>query len=108
MITDTNESLNKELSPATRDAYIITACQKIEHYEITCYGSLVALANCLRDWQKDERVDFEEVIDQLELSLGEEKDADEKLTDIAEGGFFTTGINEEARYEATQTVPKKK
>lgn len=108
MLTDTNEWLNKEMSPATRDAYLIISCQKIEHYEITCYGSLAALANCLRDWQKDGRVDFDEIIDQLQLSLGEEKDADEKLTDIAEGGFFTTGINEEARYEADEIVPKNK
>jgi ferritin-like metal-binding protein YciE len=108
MIADTNEFLTKDMSPATKDAYLIISCQKIEHYEITCYGSLIALANCLRDWQKDDRVDFEEIIEQLELSLGEEKDADEKLTDIAEGGFFTTGINEEARYEADQAVPKNK
>lgn len=108
MLADTNEWFNKDSSPATRDAYLIVSCQKIEHYEITCYGSLCALANCLRDWQKDDRVDFVEVIDQLQLSLDEEKDADEKLTGIAEGGFFTTGINEEARYEADQSISKNK
>lgn len=108
MIAESNECLGKGLSRATRDAYIITACQKMEHYEITCYGSLIALANCLRDWQRDERVDFEEIIDNLELSLGEEKEADEKLTDIAEGGFFTTGINEEARYEADEVETQQK
>lgn len=108
VIADVSECLTKEMSPATCDAFLITACQKIEHYEITCYGSLVSLANCLRDWQKDDRVDFDEIIDQLELSLGEEKNADEKLTDIAEGGFFTTGINEEARFESDQAIKKNK
>lgn len=94
----------KELNPSTKDACIIISCQKVEHYEITCYGSLCALANCLRDWQKDERIDFDEVIDLLQASLDEEKEADEKLTEIAEGSFFTTGINEEARYEADQNI----
>jgi len=93
---------SKNLSPSTKDAYLIISCQKVEHYEITCYGSLCALANCLRDWQKDERIDFDEIIDLLQASLDEEKEADEKLTEIAEGSFFTTGINEEARYEAAQ------
>ena len=96
------EYCEKSLSPSTKDTSIITSCQKVEHYEITCYGSLCALANCLKDWQKDDRIDFSEVIDLLQASLDEEKEADEKLTEMAEGSFFTTGINEEARYEADQ------
>lgn len=108
MLMETKDWLSKAVTPATKDAYLIIACQKVEHYEITCYGSLCALANCLKDWQKDDRIDFDDIIDILQESLDEEKDADEKLTDIAEGGFFTTGINEEARYEAEQATPSKK
>ena len=94
----------RNYSPSTKDAYLIISCQKVEHYEITCYGSLCALASCLKDWQKDDRIDFDEIIDLLQASLDEEKEADEKLTEMAEGSFFTTGINEEARYEADQVV----
>lgn len=100
MLLESNECLKSSISPATKDACLIIACQKAEHYEITCYGSLCALANCLRDWQKDDRINYDEIVDLLQDSLEEEKEADEKLTTIAEGGFFTTGINEEARYEA--------
>ena len=101
VILEDNKNMSMEdFSPSTKDTYYIICCQKVEHYEITCYGSLCSLANCLRDWQKDERIDFDEILDLLQASLDEEKEADEKLTEIAEGSFFTTGINEEARYEA--------
>jgi len=105
LFAEGKEFYSQNVSPCTKDAYLIIACQKVEHYEITCYGSLCALANCLRDWQKNERIDFDEIIDLLQASLDEEKEADEKLTEIAEGSFFTTGINEEARYEADQVKP---
>jgi ferritin-like metal-binding protein YciE len=70
---------------ATRDAGIIVAAQKLEHYEITCYGSLAQHARTL------EEDDIEEL---LELSLVEEKEADDLLTALAENY-----INEEARRE---------
>lgn len=104
MLNEAKECLRYDMSPSTKDACLIIACQKVEHYEITCYGSLCALANCLRDWYEEGRVDFDEIIDLLQSSLDEEKAADEKLTAIAEGGFFSTGINEEARYEAEQGI----
>jgi ferritin-like metal-binding protein YciE len=70
---------------ATRDAGIIVATQKLEHYEITSYGSLAQHAQTL------EKDDIEEI---LELSLFEEKEADDLLTALAENY-----INEEARKE---------
>lgn len=70
---------------ATRDAGIIVAAQKLEHYEITSYGSLAQHARTL------EEDDIEEI---LELSLFEEKEADDLLTALAENY-----INEEARKE---------
>ena len=59
----------------TRDAALIIAAQKVEHYEIATYGSLVQLALTL-DEQKAARL--------LEDSLHEEEDTDHHLTDIAE------------------------
>jgi ferritin-like metal-binding protein YciE len=58
-----------------RDAVIIGAAQRVEHYEIAAYGTAIAHARLL---------ELDEVVQILEESLEEEKAADEKLTQIAE------------------------
>ncbi|MGZ6298520.1 MAG: ferritin-like domain-containing protein [Parachlamydiaceae bacterium] len=70
------------------DAIIISAAQKVEHYEIASYGALRSFANHLGLDKK--------VITLLQENLHEESAADKKLTKIAEGGFFSEGINAEA------------
>ena len=60
---------------AVRDAGIISAAQKVEHYEIATYGTLHTFATILNE---DEAASF------LEETLNEEKEADEKLTEVAE------------------------
>ena len=62
-----------EVGPV-RDAGIISASQKIEHYEIASYGTLIAFANTLGE---------SEIAALLEATLAEEKDADLILTDSA-------------------------
>ncbi len=64
------------------DAAIVAAAQAVEHYEITRYGTLIAWAKMLGN---------HEAADLLTQTLDEEKDADAKLTDLAEAN-----INEEA------------
>ena len=59
----------------TRDAGIIMAAQKVEHYEIATYGSLVQIAKTLG---------MNDAANVLHLTLDEEKQADEKLTEVAE------------------------
>ena len=59
----------------TRDAGLIMAAQKVEHYEIATYGSLVQFAKTLG---------MDDVAEILHQTLDEEKHADEKLTEIAE------------------------
>ena len=59
----------------TRDAGIIMAAQKVEHYEIATYGSLVQIAKTLG---------MNNAAEVLHLTLDEEKQADEKLTEVAE------------------------
>ena len=59
----------------TRDAGIIMAAQKVEHYEIATYGSLVQLALTLGE---------DEAAGILEQTLEEEKQTDQALTKIAE------------------------
>jgi ferritin-like metal-binding protein YciE len=62
----------------TRDAGIISAAQKIEHYEIASYGTLRTLAGVLG---------YDEAVTLLEATLAEEKKTDDLLTQIATGGI---------------------
>jgi ferritin-like metal-binding protein YciE len=59
-----------------RDAVIIGSAQRVEHYEIAAYGTAIAHAKLLGQ---------DEVVQLLVESMNEEKAADEKLTEIAEG-----------------------
>lgn len=58
-----------------RDAGIIAAGQKVEHYEIATYGTLCAFAKILGE---------KEAAELLLETLNEEKKADDKLTEVAE------------------------
>jgi ferritin-like metal-binding protein YciE len=58
----------------TRDAAIIAAAQKIEHYEIATYGTLRTYAELLG---------FDEQAELLQETLDEEKETDESLTELA-------------------------
>jgi len=73
---------------ATRDVGLIMAAQKVEHYEIATYGSLVQLATTMG---------LEDVASLLQETLQEEKDADIKLTEVAENN-----INYEAAQEGDE------
>ena len=70
---------------ALRDAAIIGSAQRVEHYEIAAYGTAIAHARLLGR---------NEIANLLEASLAEEKAADKKLTQIAEGT-----VNLEAAHE---------
>ena len=74
-----------EKGTLTRDAGIISAAQKIEHYEIASYGTLKTLASVLG---------YNEAAEILDATLQEEKNADSLLTQIAEAG-----INQSAKGE---------
>lgn len=76
---------NTEKGSFTRDAGIISAAQKIEHYEIASYGTLRTLANVLG---------YREAAQLLEATLKEEKNADGMLTEIAESGINQSGAQE--------------
>jgi ferritin-like metal-binding protein YciE len=67
--------LLKEVSEQVRDAAIITAAQRVEHYEMAGYGSARTFATLLG---------FDKAAGLLEETLDEEKEADEKLSEIAE------------------------
>jgi len=69
--------MEEDFDEATMDACLIGAGQRVEHYEMAAYGTLVAWARAMG---------HDEVADLLQQNLDEEKAADEKLSSIAEGG----------------------
>lgn len=74
----------------SRDAGLILASQKIEHYEIATYGGLAQLASTLG---------LEEAKNLLGQTLQEEKDADSKLSQIAESSINIEAKKEEGEVE---------
>ncbi|HEX3935547.1 MAG TPA: ferritin-like domain-containing protein [Puia sp.] len=72
----------------TRDAALIIAAQKVEHYEIATYGGLVQLAITMN---------LHDAADLLDKTLVEEEDTDARLTEIAENE-----INLRAEHEDDQ------
>ena len=92
LIEEGEQMIKHADEPRVKDAALIAAAQKFEHYEIATYGSLIAWA---------ETVGFTSARRLLEESLEEEKAADEKLTDIAESTVNATAANELEEEEAT-------
>jgi ferritin-like metal-binding protein YciE len=68
------------------DAGIISAAQKVEHYEIASYGTLRQFATTLS---------LEDVAEILESTLNEEKMADETLSQVAESSINLQAASEE-------------
>jgi ferritin-like metal-binding protein YciE len=85
LLKEGNSVMNKTPAGALRDAVMITASQKVEHYEIATYGTARTYAQVLGELQ---------VARLLEQTLKEEKNADVTLTKIAEGE-----VNEDAADE---------
>ena len=77
----------------TRDAALIIAAQKIEHYEIATYGGLVQLAITM---------DLHRAAELLDKTLQEEEETDASLTEIAE-----TSINVKAENEGAYSWQQK-
>lgn len=82
ILEEGSEMLEEVQTEAVLDAAIISGCQRVEHYEITGYGTLIAWAKLL-GYEEAERL--------LTENLEEEKAADEKLNELAE-----SSINERA------------
>jgi ferritin-like metal-binding protein YciE len=90
LIAEGSEMIAECEEDGTRDALIIAAAQKCEHYEICSYGTIRVWANLLN--HTDAGAIFED-------TLEEEKNADLKLTNIAEAF-----VNEEAAEEGDDEI----
>jgi ferritin-like metal-binding protein YciE len=87
LIKEGDKVVKAEGDPLAKDAALIAAAQRVEHYEIAAYGTAAALAG---------QLGFDDAKDVLEQTLDEEANADRLLTTIATGGLFKTGVNEQA------------
>jgi ferritin-like metal-binding protein YciE len=92
LIAEGEEMIAEAEDDATRDAVMIAAAQKVEHYEIAAYGTARTWANLLGKG---------EVAALLEESLEEEKETDQRLTEIAE-----STVNQAAAAEGEEEKPR--
>lgn len=82
LIEEGKELMEEDAEAEVLDAGLIAAAQKVEHYEIASYGSV-------RTWA--EQLGLDEAVELLQETLDEEKETDEKLTQLA-----LASVNEEA------------
>ncbi len=82
LIAEGKEAMSEDMDPDVLDAALIAAAQKVEHYEISAYGTARAYARLLED---------DRAAQLLSATLVEEAQADAKLTQLA-----ASGINVEA------------
>jgi len=86
LIKEVEDLVGSSKKGVVRDAGLIAVLQKVEHYEIACYGTMRAHAIALRE---------EEAITLLEMTLQEEKEADLVLSSIAESHINTEAADKE-------------
>jgi ferritin-like metal-binding protein YciE len=91
LVKEGSEVLEEDMEDGIKDAAIIAAAQRVEHYEIAGYGCVHAYA---------ERLGEEKAASLLEQTLEEEKQADELLNGIAEE------LNLEVQQESGQSQRK--
>jgi len=75
LVEEGSELISEDAEDPIRDAGLIGAAQRVEHYEIAGYGTAISLARHLG---------HDDIADILEQTLDEEKETNEKLTELAE------------------------
>jgi ferritin-like metal-binding protein YciE len=96
LIEEGEEVMSNNADGVLMDSALIGAAQRVEHYEMAAYGTARSIA---------EQIGNSEAAGLLEETLNEEKDADAKLTEVAEQLFEQMGNEEPAEEPATK--PKK-
>ena len=78
IIEEGKAAMEEDFDAATLDACLVASGNRAEHYEMAAYGTLIAWANTLG---------LKDAVALLQETLDEEKAADQKLTQLAEGGL---------------------
>lgn len=86
LIEEGAETIEEDGDPILKDLALIVAAQKVEHYEISGYGSARAMAEALG---------LDDVVELLQTTLDEESATDESLTGLAEG-FLPAALGDTA------------
>jgi len=76
LVSEGKEVIGEDFEDDVKDAALISAAQRVEHYEIAAYGTVRTYAEILGE---------QNAVSLLEKTLEEEKETDEKLTELAEG-----------------------
>ena len=91
LLEEGEQIIQSQGDPLAKDAALIGAAQRVEHYEIAAYGTARTLAD---------ELGLDDAKDVLDQTLDEEANADKLLTKIATGGMFSAGINQAAAERA--------
>ena len=83
LLEEGKEMMEEDGEGPVIDAALISAAQKVEHYEIAAYGCLRTYANLLG---------YNQAARLLEQNLAEEEAADKKLTQLGEGGINESAV----------------
>jgi len=94
LVKEGAETMSEDYEDAVKDAAIIGAAQRVEHYEIAGYGTVRAFAELLGE---------NEHVSLLEQTLEEEKETDEKLTELAGSINLEAANSEESDEESKET-----
>jgi ferritin-like metal-binding protein YciE len=95
LIEEGNEAVQEEDKGPLRDLAIIAAAQRVEHYEISAYGTTRTLA---------EHLELNDAAELLQQTEDEEKEADSKLTQVAMGIYESSGEEEGEEGEEEEMV----
>ena len=83
LIEEGEEEMKEDGHEAILDAAIVASAQRIEHYEIAAYGCLIRYAELL---------ELPDAVGLLEQTLGEEKAADAKLTEVSDAEVLSSAL----------------
>ncbi len=84
LIKEAESFIEEAGSDDVMDAGLIAEAQRVEHYEISGYGTAVRYA---------QELGYDDIADKLQETLDEEYDADQKLDDLAEGRLNAKAIS---------------
>lgn len=98
LIKEGGEAAEEDYEDDVKDAALIGAAQRVEHYEIAAYGTVRAMA---------EKLGEDAAVKLLSQTLQEEKDTDVKLSGLADQIQEVGGTEEEENEPATRTAKAK-
>lgn len=97
ILEEGQDILSGEFEDGALDACLVAAAQRVEHYEMAAYGTLVAWARA---------IDHNDAAELLEASLDEEKAADLKLSKLAKEGINESAVETAQSEDDRSATPK--